>query len=122
MQELQILLFIFGIIGYVVTSSFAITAYSILRHQNKNILVLLKESDRMLMITMADHIRNNFNQINALRSACATLIRYEKYEEAEKMKTFIDTAEKSAFKSLHDFREIYGDDACKMIITDPLEM
>lgn len=116
MQVLEIILTVVAILAYFATAYFACCAYFYLRRQNDSIKIVSKSLSRMLMMVMGDHLRDSFNEVNAMQKEFHELIENERYEEAERLKSIIESAEKSAEKSLHNFKELFGDE-CEVVVT-----
>lgn len=117
MEVLQIILFGLGAIAYLTTSYLAVSAYFYLRRQHEYIQKMKMSLEKILMISMSDHVRDNFSELNELQKTYAELIQREQYEEAKELKSFIQEAEESAVKSMHNFQDIFGVDVCKIIVT-----
>lgn len=117
MEVLQIILFGLGAIAYLTTSFLAVSAYFYLRRQHEYIQKMKMSLEKILMISISDHVRDNFSELNELQKTYAELIQREQYEEAKELKSFIQEAEESALKSLRNFQDIFGVDVCKIIVT-----
>lgn len=123
MQVLEIILTVVAILAYFATAYFACCAYFYLRRQKDSIKTVDDSIEtvnislsRMLMMVMGDHLRDSFREVNALQKEFHELIENERYEEAERLKSIIESAEKSAEKSLHNFKELFGDE-CEVVVT-----
>lgn len=118
MQTSDIIFFAVSIIGSLGTMCFVFIAFSYAQHLKKDSIAIRKLLDRMLFLVMGDHIRNNFNEVNELKKTFSDLVNREQYEEAENLKMVISKAAENAERSLHNFKEIFGDDACEIIVSD----
>ena len=116
MQVLEIILTVVAILAYFATAYFACCAYFYLRRQNDSIKTVNNSLSWMLMMVMGDHLRDSFNEVNELKKEYHLLIENERYEDAIRMKGIIESAEKSAEKSLHNFKELFGDE-CEVVVT-----
>ena len=117
MQILNIILTIVTIIANCFLTLFAITAWFELRRMKRNLTVMERAMTIVTTITMGEHVKSNFEQLNEMKAAFHRLIENEQYEEAEKLKAAITEMERNAEASMKRFKDICGDDICKIVVT-----
>ena len=110
MQVLNIIFTIVAIVANAAMTYFAVTAWFEFRKMKRSINVTAA-------LTMSDHVRGNFEQLNEMRAAFRRLVKNEQYEEAEKLKTAIVKMEHNAETSLKQLKSLYGN-ICDVVMTD----
>ena len=117
MQALQIITDFIVSIGHVALIAFCITSFMVLRQMIKDINHLKTAQQKCLMVTMAEHLRSNFNEVNTMRETMQELVENEDFEQAEKLKAVLDKAEADALSALKQFKETFGDDIVEIEAT-----
>lgn len=117
MQILNIILSIMAIIANCFLTWFAITAWFELRRIKNDILGMKHALAVTTTITMAEHVKSNFEQLNKMKSDFHRLVENEQYEEAEELKNAIAKMELSAEQALKEFKDICGDKLCDIVVT-----
>ena len=117
MQILNIIFTIMATIAAWILTLFAITAWGELRRLNRKLTVMERAMTIVTTITMGEHVKSNFEQLNEMKAAFHRLIENEQYEEAEKLKAAITEMERNAEASMKRFKDICGDDICKIVVT-----
>lgn len=110
MQILNIIFTIVAIVANAAMTYFAVTAWFEFRKMKRSINVTAA-------LTMSDHVRGNFEQLNEMRATFRRLVKNEQYEEAEKLKTAIVKMEHNAETSLKQLKSLYGN-ICDVVMTD----
>ena len=82
MQTLQFILTIVSILAYLATSYMAIMAFFYLRHLKKNKEVLREVLKRLLMLSIANEVRENMRDVNEMKIDFQRLIENEQFERA----------------------------------------
>jgi len=98
MQILNIILYIMAIIANCFLTWFAITAWFELRRLKRDIIGMKRALAVTTTITMGEHVKSNFEQLNEMKAAFHRLIENEQYEEAEKLKAAI---KKDGLQKMH---------------------
>ena len=96
---------------------FAITAWFELRRLKRDIIGMKRALAVTTTITMGEHVKSNFEQLNEMKAAFHRLIENEQYEEAEELKNAIAKMELSAEHALKEFKDICGDKLCDIVVT-----
>ena len=109
MQILNIILSIMAIIANCFLTWFAITAWFELRRMKRAMAVVTT-------ITMGNHVKDSFEQLNEMKAAFHQLVEEERYEEAERLKAAIANAERNAEHALKKLKDICGD-SCEIVVT-----
>ena len=101
-------------VTYGVMVAFTIATWFRLLRQEDEIDELKKMQANAFMLIFGDHLRNNLMEVEKMKANLNTLIEAEQYEQAEKLKTIIASAEENNKKMLGHFRRIFGEDALKI--------
>ena len=117
MQILNIILSIMAIIANCFLTWFAITAWFELRRLKRDIIGMRHALAVTTTITMGEHVKSNFEQLNEMKAAFHRLVKNEQYEEAEELKNAIAKMELSAEHALKEFKDICGDKLCEIFVT-----
>ncbi len=117
MQILNIILSIMAIIANCFLTWFAITAWFELRRIKNDILGMKHALAVTTTITMGEHVKSNFEQLNEMKASFHRLVENEQYEEAEELKNAIAKMELSAEHALKEFKDICGDKLCEVVVT-----
>ena len=116
MQILNIILTIVTIIANCFLTWFAITAWLELHRLKRNLTGMERAMAVVTTITMGNHIKDSFEQLNEMKAAFRQLVEEERYEEAERLKAAIANAERNVEQSLKKFKDICGD-SCDIVVT-----
>lgn len=116
MQILDIILTIVTIIANCFLTWFAITAWFELRRMKRNLTGMERAMAVVTTITMGNHVKDSFEQLNEMKAAFHQLVEEEQYEEAERLKAAIANAERNVEQSLKKFKDIFGD-SCEIVVT-----
>ena len=117
MQIQNIIFTIVAIISNAAVTYFAITAWFELRRLKRDIIGMKRALAVTTTITMGEHVKSNFEQLNEMKAAFHRLVENEQYEEAEELKNAIAKMELSAEHALKEFKDICGDKLCEVIVT-----
>ena len=117
MQILNIVLSIVAIIANCFLTWFAITAWFELRRIKNDIIDMKRALAVTTTITMGEHVKSNFEQLNEMKAAFHRLVENEQYKEAEELKNAIAKMELSAEHALKEFKDICGDKLCEIFVT-----
>ena len=117
MQILNIIFTIVAIIANAAVTYFAITAWFEIRRMNRKLTGMKRAMAIVTTITMGEHVKSNFEQLNEMKAAFHRLIENEQYEEAEELKKAIAKMELSAEHALKEFKDICGDKLCEVVVT-----
>ena len=117
MQILNIILNIMAIIANCFLTWFAVTAWFELRRMKRKLTGMERAMAIVTTITMGEHVKSNFEQLNEMKAAFHQLVENEQYEEAEELKNAIAKMELSAEHALKEFNDICGDKLCEIVVT-----
>ncbi len=117
MQIQNIIFTIVAIISNAAVTYFAITAWFELRRLKRDIIGMKRALAVTTTITMGEHVKSNFEQLNEMKAAFHRLVENEQYEEAEELKNAIAKMELSAEHALKEFKDICGDNLCDIVVT-----
>ena len=117
MQILNIIFTIVAIIANGALAYFAITAWFELRRIKSDLIGMRRALAITTTITMGEHVRSNFDQLNEMKKTFHLLVENEQYEEAEELKNAIAKMELSAEHALKEFKDICGDKLCEIVVT-----
>lgn len=116
MQILDIILTIVTIIANCFLTWFAITAWFELRRMKRNLTGMERAMAVVTTITMGNHVKDSFEQLNEMKAAFNRLVEEERYEKAERLKAAIANAERNCEASMKRFKDICGD-SCEIVVT-----
>lgn len=68
-------------------------------------------------LTMASHVKENFEELNRMKEEFNRLVEAEQYEEAQRLQGVIEKAANAAKESLAKFNEVCGDNIAEIIVT-----
>jgi len=91
---------------------FAVSAWFKLRRMEKQMDEVKYAAMTAMAVTMGEHLRQSFNEINRMQDQLRSLVEQERYEEAERMKSFISDAQQSAMREMKKFKQHFGEDIC----------
>ena len=117
MQILNIIFTIVAIIANAAVTYFAITVWFEVRRMNRKLTGMERAMAIVTTITMGEHVKSNFDQLNEMKAAFHRLVENEQYEEAEELKKAIAKMELSAEHALKEFKDICGDKICEVVVT-----
>lgn len=117
MQILNIILNIMAIIANCFLTWFAITAWFALRRLNRDFAGMKRAMAIVTTITMGEHVKSNFEQLNEMKATFHLLVENERYEEAEELRKAIAKMEIGAEHALKEFKDLYGDKLCEIFVT-----
>lgn len=117
MQILNIIFIVAAIIASYLLMWFAITAWGELRRLNRKLAVMERSMTIVTTITMGQHVRGNFEQLNEMKAAFRRLVENEQYEDAEELRRAIIKMEHHAKEAMDHFKDICGDNLCEVIVT-----
>ena len=116
MQILNIILSIMAIIANCFLAWFAITAWFELRRMKRDFAGVKRAMVVTTTITVANHVKDSFDQLNDMKETFNQLVEDEQYEEAERLKAAITDAERNAKAATKLFKDICGD-SCDVVVT-----
>lgn len=116
MQTLQIILTIVSILAYFATSYMAIMAFFYLRHLKKNKEVLREVLKRLLMLSIANEVRENMRDVNEMKIDFQRLIENEQFEDAEQLKKIISRVEGRVKRMIDELNDGLGDGKVEQVI------
>lgn len=117
MQILNIIFTIVAIIANATLTYFAITAWIELRRLKCKLTGMERDMAIVKAITMGEHVRSNFEQLNKMKADFLSLVESERYEEAEELKNAIAKMELNAENALREFKDICGGKLCEVVVT-----
>ena len=117
MQIQNIIFTIVAVIANAAVTYFAVTAWFELRRIKNDILGIKRALAITTTITMGEHVKSNFEQLNEMKADFHRLVENEQYEEAEKLKNAIAKVELNAEHALKEFKDICGDKLCEIVVT-----
>lgn len=121
MQTLQIILTIVSILAYLVTSYMAIMAFFYLRHLKKNKEVLREVLKRLLMLSIANEVRENMRDVNEMKIDFQRLIENEQFEDAEQLKKIISRVEGRVKRMIDELNDGLGDGKVEQVIISAIK-
>ena len=116
MQTLHIILNIVTIIANCFLTWFAITAWFELRRLKRKLTGMERAMSVVTTITMCNHVKDSFDQLNEMKADFHRLVENEQYEEAEELKNAIAEMERNTKAAMEHFKDICGD-SCEVIVT-----
>lgn len=96
---------------------FAISAFMGLRRLERRIAGMERGVDITTALTMGEHVRRNFEEVNRMRETFQHLVETEQYEEAQELQGLIMKAEREAEASLKCFKATCGDKIADVVVT-----
>lgn len=121
MQTLQFILTIVSILAYLVTSYMAIMAFFYLRHLKKNKEVLREVLKRLLMLSIANEVRENMRDVNEMKIDFQRLIENEQFEDAEQLKKIISRVEGRVKRMIDELNDGLGDGKVEQVIISAIK-
>lgn len=121
MQTLQIILTIVSILAYLATSYMAIMAFFYLRHLKKNKEVLREVLKRLLMLSIANEVRENMRDVNEMKIDFQRLIENEQFEDAEQLKKIISRVEGRVKRMIDELNDGLGDGKVEQVIISAIK-
>jgi hypothetical protein len=116
MQILNIIFTIVAVIANAAMTYFAITAWFELRRMKRDFAGVKRAMVVVTTITVANHVKDSFEQLNDMKETFNQLVEEERYEEAEELKNAITNMERNAKAAMERFKDICGD-SCEVIVT-----
>lgn len=116
MQILNIIFTIVAVIANAAMTYFAITAWFELRRMKRDFAGVKRAMVVVTTITVANHVKDSFEQLNDMKETFSQLVEDEQYEEAERLKAAITDAERNAKATMKLFKDICGD-SCDVVVT-----
>jgi len=116
MQILNIIFTIVAVIANAAMTYFAITAWFELRRMKRDFAGVKRAMVVTTTITVANHVKDSFEQLNDMKDTFNQLVEDEQYEEAERLKAAITDAERNAKAATKLFKDICGD-SCDVVVT-----
>lgn len=116
MQTLNIIFTIVAVIANAAMTYFAITAWFELRRMKRDFAGVKRAMVVTTTITVANHVKDSFDQLNDMKETFNQLVEDEQYEEAERLKAAITDAERNAKAATKLFKDICGD-SCDVVVT-----
>lgn len=116
MQILNIILNIMAIIANCFLTWFAVSAWFELRRMKRDFAGVKRAMVVTTTITVANHVKDSFDQLNDMKETFNQLVEDEQYEEAERLKAAITDAERNAKAATKLFKDICGD-SCDVVVT-----
>ena len=116
MQILNIILNIMAIIANCFLTWFAVSAWFELRRMKRDFAGVKRAMVVTTTITVANHVKDSFEQLNDMKETFNQLVEDEQYEEAERLKAAITDAERNAKAATKLFKDICGD-SCDVVVT-----
>ena len=113
----NIIFTIVAVIANAAVTYFANTAWFELRRMKSDLAGMKRALAITTTITMGEHVKDSFNQINEMKAVFRELIEADRYEEAKQLKEAIEQAERNAEESLKKFKDICGDKLCDIVVT-----
>ena len=117
MQILNIILTVAATIANGTMIYFTITAWFELRRMKRKLTAMERAMAIVTTITMGEHVKSNFDQLNEMKATFHRLVENEQYEEAEELKNAIAKMELNAEHALKEFKDICGDKLCEIVVT-----
>lgn len=117
MQTLSITAMILSVIANGAMTFLTVFAFVRMGRLSDEISDMKYAVSKVLAITLANSVRDSFNEVNKMKDQMAGMIEDERFEEAEEMKKVIDKAERAAFQALQHFKDDFGDDSVDVYIT-----
>ena len=109
MEVLKILVTVAGMVAYAAVVFFAIAAWFRLREMERRTKATLRGVSLLTTLAMGHHVKENFEEVNRMKRAFEQLVEEERYEDAERMKSVIDKAERDAERALEHFKDTFGE-------------
>lgn len=117
MEVFSIVVSVIAIIAYGFTSFVAIEAWQRMRNVQKKLDIVLHGVSITTALTMGHHVKESFDQVNAMKQTLQELVEKEQFEEAKQLKEDIDRAEQMAVQALEHFKETCGDGIADIVVT-----
>ena len=117
MQIQNIIFTIVAVIANAAVTYFAITAWFELRRMKSDFAGMKRALAITTTITMGEHVKSNFEQLNEMKADFHRLVENEQYEEAEELKNAIAKVELNAEHALKEFKDLCGDKLCDIVVT-----
>lgn len=118
MEVLHIIVSVLGLLSYGTAIFFATSAFFKMKLYQDKLSFMETSIQKILIITLGERMRKNFEDLNELNLKLAALIEHEQYEEAEKLKKVVEKVKENAFKSLKNFQKTFGEDMCEIVISE----
>lgn len=118
MEVLHIIVSVLGLLSYGTAIFFATSAFFKMKLYQDKLSFMETSIQKILIITLGERMRKNFEDLNELNLKLADLIEHEQYEEAEKLKKVIEKVKENAFNSLKNFQKTFGKDMCETVISE----
>ena len=118
MQILNIIFTIVAIIANAAVTYFAVTAWFELRRMRRDITDVKRSMAITTFCTMGEHVRSNFDELAKIKATFRRLVEDEQYEEADRLAVAIRKMERHAEEALRHFRDLCGNDACEVFVTE----
>lgn len=116
MELLNIVLTILTIVANIALTFFAISAWFGLHRLERIISSMHRDITITATLTMGNHVKENFEQVNNMKETFNRFVETEHYEEAAQMQEMIEKAEKVAMESLEHFRKTFGENLAEIIV------
>ena len=117
---MEVLNIIFNVVAVVANGAltfFAINAWFALHRMEQKVNGMSSSVAITTALTMGEHVRKNFEEVNRMKETFQHLVDTEQYEEAQELQGLIMNAEREAEASLKCFKEICGDSIVDVIVT-----
>ena len=102
MQTLDIILTVSALITNFALSFLVVYEWFALRRLNAAVRGMRGALVKTFSLVFGNHVKSMFDELNKMKGTLSYLVEHEQYEEAEKLKTLIDRAEKNAMDALKE--------------------
>lgn len=92
-------------------------AFVAMRRLQKDVEGMRHSVMMTLTLTMASHVKENFEELNRMKEEFNRLVEAEQHEEAQRLQGVIEKAAHAAKESLAKFNEVCGDNIAEIIVT-----
>lgn len=117
MTVLNIIFTIMAIVANTALAFLAGYAFVAMRRLQRDVEGMRHSVMMTLTLTMASHVKENFEELNRMKEEFNRLVEAEQYEEAQRLQGVIEKAAHAAKESLAKFNEVCGDNIAEIIVT-----
>ena len=118
MQTLQIITMLMSIVAYCAMTFLAGFAFVRIRRLSNEVGRLHHDVHATLCITMGEHIRNDVDELNSMKVRLEELLEDDRFEDAVRLKKIIEHQEHQIDLAIARFKDIFGEDAVKVEVTN----
>lgn len=111
MDILQITLFVLSAVSYASMTFLAGFAFVRMKRLDKDVTEVRLGIFAMMKMVTSLHLRSTADSINGMKTDLRRMVAEERFEDAERLKAFIEKSEKAMLMELEKFKEHFGEDS-----------